>query len=180
MVRAKGWLFQATGWCCNNRFHVFVLMMTLAKDGQILNILSREGKETSRTSGNLPCAPRPAGPSPQRWALLAPRVGAACCHQSVVPFRLPNLHSRSSPRKFLSGKPEKGSEKAKDPTSSQLPALSSIFPLSPQPRILIWVSISSLHRPPNLHFITCLAPAQTGFLELSGTSKETLGFSLFT
>lgn len=75
-------------------------------------------------------------------------MGAACCHQSVVPFRLPNLHSRSSPRKFLSGKPEKGSEKAKDPTSSQLPALSSIFPLSPQPRVLIWVSISSLHCPP--------------------------------
>ena len=88
---------------------------------------------------------------------------AACCYQSVVPFRLPNLHSRSSPRKFLSGKPEKGSEKAKDPTSSQLPALSSIFPLSPQPRVLIWVSISSLPHPPHPHFLTCLAPAQTGF-----------------
>lgn len=69
----------------------------------------------------------------------------------AIPFRLPSLHPRPSPRKFLSGNPEKGSEKAKDPTSSPLPALASPFPLSPQPQLAsvqMWDPISSLSPPP--------------------------------
>lgn len=151
MVRAKGWLFQATGWCCSNRFHVFVLMLTLAKDGQILNILSWEGEEASRTQWQSAVCPQANRALPSEVSPPHPQGGSSLLHQSVVPFSLPNLHSRSSPRKFLSGKPEKGSEKAKDPTSSLLPALSSIFPLSPQPRVLIWVPISSLPPPTSSH-----------------------------
>lgn len=93
----------------------------------------------AKASSALPLRGDPSSP---------PRLGAMCFHQSTVPFRLPNL---PSPRKFLSGNPEKGSEKAKDPTSSLLPALANTFPLSPQllrTRVQIWVPVSSLSPPP--------------------------------
>jgi hypothetical protein len=85
----------------------------------------------------------------------------------------------------------KGSEKAKGPTSSLLPALASTFPLSLQSgpaSIQIWVPSSSLSPPPHTalpfpppphtHSITYLALAHTGFLNLGGTQKKPKRFSL--
>lgn len=89
----------------------------------------------AKASSALPLRGDPSSP---------PGAGAVCFHQSTVPFRLPNL---PSPRKFLSGNPEKGSEKAKDPTSSLLPALANTFSA---------VSAATEDKSPNLgsHFLS--------------------------